>query len=102
METSDAPVHPINDRGAQLPEPWSGRVEVASVADLQRLCGGRATVSDAATLWRLLRTAGLLDLEEEHAVIEVATREEFTAWVTRATVAARRERNEGARWTLED
>jgi hypothetical protein len=78
------------------------RFVVTSVADLQRICGLGATVADAAMLWRLLRDAHLLELEEGHAVIHVRTCDEFDAWVIRAKVAARRERNDLARWAWGD
>ena len=77
------------------------RYVVAGVADLRQICGPGSTLADASTLWRLLREAGLLTLVGDHAVIGTRTLEEFDAWVLRAKVASRRERNELQRWASE-
>ncbi len=73
--------------------PRAGPFIVENLEDLCRLAGAGTSLTDCATLWRMLRDAGRLVLGEDHAVIDVASVDELRAWRVRAQVAARRERS---------
>jgi hypothetical protein len=68
------------------------RVVVAGLVDLAREMGPLTSDDEAEVMWTLLHEAGLLVVDEQGAVVEEMTIEEWQTWCVRACLRSSRRR----------